>query len=137
MKMLISLDDYDDICINLSEEITISKIKLIQLKNSFDKINTSFISSRKDSNCSILDKAGTILNLEIYSLVYIPIIKDNFSFHNHFLIYLDLDNFKFYNDTFGYKISDNVLKPFANILKSKITSYAMDIRYDGDEFILF
>lgn len=218
--ILISLDDYDDICIELSEEITISKEELNQLKNSFNKINNSFISSRKDSNCPILDKIGTILNLEIYSLVYLPVIKENktkcfflgitkiskdilsseiiinsdnirilniaikqlfettqrikgqekllssantdvltglynrqgffnnissvlsnnksnFSLQHHFLIYLDLDNFKFYNDTFGHKIGDTVLKLFSNILKSKITSYDMAIRYGGDEFILF
>lgn len=218
--ILISLDDYNDTFIKLSEEITISKEKLIQLENSFNNINTSFISSRKDSNYSILDKIGSILNIEIYSLVYIPITKDNeikcfflgitkiskdilsseiiinsdnirilniaikqlfettqrikgqekllsaantdvltglynrqgfynnissfinkdksdFSFDHHFLIYIDLDNFKFYNDTFGHKIGDNVLKLFANILKLKITSTDMAIRYGGDEFILF
>ena len=217
--LFISFDYSDDTIIKLSEEIIISDEKLTKLKNSFTNINTSFIISKKDSNCNILDTVGSILNIEIYSLVYIPITKDNevkcfflgitkiskntlsneiildsdnlrilniaikqlfettqrikgqekllsaantdiltglynrqgfynnifsvisnaksaLSIINPFLIYIDLDNFKFYNDNFGHKIGDNVLKWFANILKSKITSYDMAIRYGGDEFIL-
>lgn len=52
------------------------------------------------------------------------------------LFYIDLDNFKYYNDTFGHKIGDDVLIWFGNILKSLTPKCSPPIRYGGDEFIL-
>lgn len=52
------------------------------------------------------------------------------------ILYIDLDSFKFYNDTFGHDVGDYILVNFANILKkvAKENSYA--VRYGGDEFLL-
>ncbi|MDO5517910.1 MAG: GGDEF domain-containing protein [Clostridium sp.] len=52
------------------------------------------------------------------------------------LFYLDLDNFKYYNDTFGHSIGDNVLIWFADILKSLSDENTIAVRFGGDEFIL-
>lgn len=53
------------------------------------------------------------------------------------LLYIDLDNFKYYNDTFGHTIGDWVLVWFAEILKSAAGENGTAIRYGGDEFLLF
>lgn len=53
------------------------------------------------------------------------------------LLYIDLDNFKYYNDTFGHTIGDWVLIWFAEILKSAAGDNGTAIRYGGDEFLLF
>lgn len=53
------------------------------------------------------------------------------------LFYIDLDNFKYYNDTFGHNIGDSVLIWFAEILKSLVSKNDFAIRYGGDEFLLF
>lgn len=52
------------------------------------------------------------------------------------LLYLDLDNFKYYNDTFGHSIGDKVLIWFADILKSISDDKTIAVRFGGDEFIL-
>ena len=52
------------------------------------------------------------------------------------LFYLDLDNFKFYNDTFGHTVGDKVLILFADILKSFADEKTIAVRFGGDEFIL-
>lgn len=52
------------------------------------------------------------------------------------LFYIDLDNFKYYNDSFGHKIGDEVLIWFADILKSLVPKNNTPIRYGGDEFLL-
>lgn len=52
------------------------------------------------------------------------------------LLYVDLDNFKVINDTFGHEIGDKVLKEVANRLKHLISSNDTLIRYSGDEFII-
>jgi diguanylate cyclase (GGDEF)-like protein len=53
----------------------------------------------------------------------------------HTLLILDMDNFKYINDTFGHEIGDIVLKEFAWLLKE---NFKNDIiaRWGGDEFLL-
>ena len=53
------------------------------------------------------------------------------------LFYIDLDNFKYYNDTFGHTIGDYVLIWFGEILRAVSTKKSSAIRYGGDEFLLF
>ena len=53
------------------------------------------------------------------------------------LFYLDLDNFKYYNDTFGHTVGDSVLIWFGEILRNVSTKKSCAIRYGGDEFLLF
>ena len=53
------------------------------------------------------------------------------------VMYIDLDNFKYYNDTFGHDIGDIILCGFSDIIRN--ICYKNDgfpIRYGGDEFIL-
>lgn len=52
------------------------------------------------------------------------------------LIYMDIDNFKYINDTFGHQAGDRVLILFADILRSTARSVDIASRYGGDEFIL-
>ena len=52
------------------------------------------------------------------------------------IMYIDLDNFKYYNDTVGHEIGDFVLVLFANILKECTKDGGYAIRYGGDEFLL-
>ena len=52
------------------------------------------------------------------------------------VMYIDLDNFKYYNDTVGHEIGDLVLVLFANILQNLANDDGLAIRYGGDEFLL-
>ncbi|MCH4887047.1 diguanylate cyclase [Acidaminobacter sp. JC074] len=50
---------------------------------------------------------------------------------------IDIDNFKYYNDTFGHAIGDLVLKEVANTLNEQVLrSLDMVARYAGDEFVI-
>ncbi len=53
------------------------------------------------------------------------------------LLYLDLDNFKSVNDTYGHEEGDKVLKEFVTIIKGIIRKDDLFIRHGGDEFLLF
>ena len=61
-------------------------------------------------------------------------------FNNDFdkcsVIYADLDNFKYYNDTFGHDVGDKVLIEFSKLLGSVTDQKADAVRYGGDEFLL-
>ncbi len=52
------------------------------------------------------------------------------------ILYLDLDNFKYYNDTFGHEIGDLVLVCFADMFKRMTDNKGLAVRYGGDEFII-
>ena len=52
------------------------------------------------------------------------------------LIYMDLDNFKYCNDTFGHDIGDLVLIEFSNLMKHIVEHQGYIIRYGGDEFVI-
>lgn len=54
------------------------------------------------------------------------------------ILYIDLDNFKYYNDTFGHELGDFVLLRFAQILARVVDeSNGYAVRYGGDEFVIF
>lgn len=51
-------------------------------------------------------------------------------------LYADLDNFKYYNDTFGHDVGDIILKGFSEIINDICSGRGYAVRYGGDEFIL-
>ena len=54
------------------------------------------------------------------------------------LFYLDIDGFKYFNDTYGHEFGDEILKTFSNILNENLRSDDVVGRLGGDEFcILF
>ena len=52
------------------------------------------------------------------------------------LIFIDLDHFKHYNDTFGHPAGDDLLKKLAELMKEQVQSTTVAARYGGEEFIL-
>lgn len=52
------------------------------------------------------------------------------------VIYLDLDNFKYYNDTFGHDIGDEVLIAFSRLFERVVGTKGYIVRYGGDEFVV-
>ena len=58
------------------------------------------------------------------------------TFEGFSILYIDMDNFKYINDTFGHQAGDLVLVSFAEILKSVTRAVDIAARYGGDEFIV-
>lgn len=52
------------------------------------------------------------------------------------IIFIDIDNFKFVNDTYGHQIGDKILILFCNKLKSVLRNVGLLARFGGDEFII-
>ena len=52
------------------------------------------------------------------------------------LAYIDLDNFKYVNDTFGHAAGDAVLCSFADLLRRCLRDRDIAARWGGDEFVI-
>lgn len=55
---------------------------------------------------------------------------------NFSLLFIDLDNFKYYNDTFSHEIGDFLLQEVAKILQENVRENDIVGRYGGDEFVI-
>lgn len=56
--------------------------------------------------------------------------------HSLCLALIDVDGFKFINDTYGHPVGDKVLKTIANLLRTMVRPNDMVARLAGDEFAL-
>jgi len=64
-------------------------------------------------------------------------LKEEKFIHDGFMAFIDLNNFKTINDTYGHIVGDQVLKYLVNFLKNELDYQGVDIvRYAGDEFII-
>gem|GEM_PF-5095988 len=52
------------------------------------------------------------------------------------LLFIDLDNFKYYNDEFGHAVGDLVLLLFADLIRKVIRDVDIAGRFGGDEFLI-
>jgi diguanylate cyclase (GGDEF)-like protein len=52
------------------------------------------------------------------------------------LMFIDLDNFKHYNDSYGHIVGDRVLQEMAEIFREVVEGKGFVSRFGGDEFIL-
>ncbi len=53
------------------------------------------------------------------------------------LVIVDIDNFKYVNDSYGHNCGDMFLKNFADDLKNALSSNELLCRFGGDEFLIF
>jgi diguanylate cyclase (GGDEF)-like protein len=52
------------------------------------------------------------------------------------LVYIDLNQFKKYNDSYGHREGDKVLAKFARLLKENVRVSDVVFRYGGEEFVI-
>lgn len=55
---------------------------------------------------------------------------------SHALVFLDINNFKAYNDTYGHYTGDKAIKTLADLIKKTFRSSDILGRFGGDEFII-
>ena len=94
---------------------------------------------RKELNwLSITDSLTGLYNQrQFYTRLQEEIIRAKRQKHPLSLIFLDLDHFKAYNDTYGHLAGDEVLRNVGNIINRSIRDGVdSGYRYGGDEFAI-
>ena len=120
------------------EDLMIFKFAFSQFCEMMRRIDNRLMIERmnqKLEHSAITDHLTGITNRSGFSK-QVEMICSQDSRHNNAILYLDLDNFKYYNDTFGHEIGDLVLVCFAEMFKKMTEGKGLPIRYGGDEFII-
>ena len=52
------------------------------------------------------------------------------------ILFIDIDDFKHYNDNYGHACGDDVLKFIAQTIKNQVLDCGFAGRYGGDEFVI-
>ncbi len=79
------------------------------------------------------DPLTGLFNRQFFTEKVQSLLKNNFHIC---IVFLDLDNFKYVNDTYGHEIGDKILLEFTRILKSFFKGKDIIARIGGDEFVV-
>ncbi len=100
-----------------------------KIKNMNDKLNRLAVT---DKLTGLYNREGFYDNLS----KLVRRNKDKIKMQAFTIMYVDLDNFKYYNDTFGHGVGDVILKEMAKIFRTEVVDTGFVTRYGGDEFLI-
>lgn len=120
------------------EDLMILKFAFSQFCEMMRRIDNRLmieLMNQKLEQSAITDHLTGITNRNGFSR-QVEIICSQDNRQSNVILYVDLDNFKYYNDTFGHEIGDLVLVCFAEIFKKMTKEKGLAVRYGGDEFVI-
>lgn len=127
------LDESELNIFSLAYRQLVNALEMLEKQQQIRNINT------KLENAAITDYLTGLYNRDgFHSMVEKSIeeAKANNQSVDLAVLYIDLDNFKYYNDTFGHDIGDFILKSIANLLKESANDNGFAVRFGGDEFLI-
>jgi diguanylate cyclase (GGDEF)-like protein len=107
------------------------KISLEELREEIKKIETELEVISRDRYIDPLTGVWNRLALK----EFLPSLPKLAMGRNIVVAFLDLNNFKEINDTYGHLAGDEALKHFANFVKANLKRKDFFARYGGDEFV--
>ena len=117
------------------ENLVIMKTAFVQLGNDLERIHNRKNIDRinqKLNELAITDMLTGLYNRQGFSKNMEEVNSDSLVT----ILYADLDNFKYYNDTFDHEIGDIILVEFAGIFRRVSEKLGYAVRYGGDEFLV-
>jgi len=110
------------------------KIQELLNKEHIEKIKSQQSEIERLNHELYHDELTSLYNKKYFSKY---IIDENNMFQREgTLVFIDLNKFKYINDTFGHVIGDNALEVFSSFLSNNLRKEDKVIRYAGDEFII-
>lgn len=106
-----------------------------ELKRVIDHANKTWQLQRKMNWLALHDSLTGLVNRSLFIDRLIQYCNDSSRYDSSFaLIYIDLDRFKYINDTFGHDAGDFLLKEFSRRITSQLRASDTAARLGGDEF---
>ncbi len=124
-NVVIELKDFRNDCDELSLTLNKSSDNIELLKKKIEELQKK----------AEIDPLTGLLNRRAFDSKINEIIK-NEEFYPISLIFVDIDDFKQINDTYGHVIGDEVLRFIAKKLKDNSKNQDIIVRFGGEEFIL-
>ena len=145
--MLACMEMHDNMSGNLNffdrNDLTIFKFALRQMNDALyklkarDEINEMNIKLQQSAVTDLLtglfNRQGFSKKIDDYSAL---VAKGKREDIEATVIYLDLDNFKFCNDTYGHDVGDEILIAFSRLFERVVGTNGYIVRYGGDEFVI-
>lgn len=104
----------------------------------YNGINKELISvNRKLGEIAFYHPLTKLLNREGLALEVEKLINGKDANKTMALLYMDIDNFKYVNDTLGHDVGDRLIKHVATIIKSNIKWPNIIGHISSDDFVLF
>ncbi|MFZ5943289.1 MAG: HD domain-containing phosphohydrolase [Bacillota bacterium] len=125
----IASGNYNSVCLTVNNKHDL----ISRLSNAINKM----VSAINDSHNQLLlmsktDGLTQVLNRRTADLILLELNKEKAN--NVFVILVDLDKFKMFNDLYGHQVGDSILKSVAQALVDNNNEYILT-RYGGDEFL--
>lgn len=131
-------------------DLSIFKFALRQLVNEIYRVNTRIKIDEMNrelkaknmllENLAQTDALTGLLNRQGFNKIVdekLDVANMNLNISQYITVmYIDLDNFKYCNDSFGHDVGDMVLKEFAHLFTGIIGKSGYVVRYGGDEFVI-
>ena len=145
--MLSCIENHENLTGNINffdrNDLTIFKFALRQMNDTIyrlrarDEINEMNHKLQQSAVTDLLtglfNRQGFTKKIDDYTNLVQSGKRDNI---NATVIYLDLDNFKFCNDTYGHGVGDEILIAFSRLFERVVGSRGYIVRYGGDEFVI-
>lgn len=132
-------------------ELKLLVVECIDVTSQYQRVNQlkEYVKRLEDLNKALQEKEKEITRLAYYdnltgvanrTLFYS--VAEKFLHHARReqsklgLMFIDLDNFKSINDTYGHEVGDRVLKETAQVLAKNVRANDMVAGFGGDEFVI-
>ncbi len=89
------------------------------------------------SDKTMKDSMTNLLNKNSGTEIINSIISGSTPDHQHALFFIDIDNFKKINDTYGHDLGDQAILNLSEYLRRNFRSHDVITRFGGDEFVVF
>ena len=115
--------------------LTYSRLQLFRkaLKHADDSLKKEKEIELKLHELAYYDPLTRLPNRSMFEVVLQELIAMKHG-EKHAILYMDIDNFKNINDTFGHVVGDAFLKHFASLLQEYMVDNSFVSRLGGDEF---
>lgn len=112
--------------------------EIAEISRVIDNMSAEIEKSRLEiSNHILFDSLTKIPNRFSLYKTLDEMIENSEKSENRFaMLFVDMDNFKWMNETLGHKFGDECLERFAQILSDTLKGVASVFRFSGDEFVI-